>query len=61
MQVALQLEKSVNQALLDLHKVADSKGDAQVSIVIHIYHFHEKLTSPALQATRFVVGPVKVA
>ena len=30
MQVALQLEKTVNQSLLDLHKVADGHGDAQV-------------------------------
>lgn len=31
MQVALSLEKSVNQALLDLHEVASSHKDAQVS------------------------------
>jgi len=31
MQVALGLEKSVNQSLLDLHKVADSHGDAQMT------------------------------
>ena len=31
MKVALQLEKNVNQALLDLHQVADSKEDVQVS------------------------------
>ena len=31
MQAALALEKSVNQALLDLHKVAASHGDEQVS------------------------------
>jgi len=30
MQVALNLEKSVNQSLLDLHKVADSHNDAQM-------------------------------
>lgn len=30
MEAALALEKAVNQALLDLHKVADSHGDAQV-------------------------------
>ena len=30
MQVALGLEKSVNQSLLDLHAVADSHKDAQV-------------------------------
>jgi len=31
MQVALGLEKSVNQSLLDLHKVADSHNDAQMT------------------------------
>lgn len=30
MQCALSLEKTVNQSLLDLHKVADSHGDAQM-------------------------------
>ena len=30
MQTALALKKSVNQALLDLHKVASSHGDEQV-------------------------------
>ena len=30
MQVALALEKSVNQSLLDLHEVASSHNDAQV-------------------------------
>lgn len=32
MEAALQLEKTVNQALLDLHKLADQHGDAQVCI-----------------------------
>ena len=31
MQVALELEKTVNQALLDLHKIADKHGDFHVS------------------------------
>ena len=31
MQAALELEKTVNQALLDLHKVADKHGDFHVS------------------------------
>lgn len=30
MQVALSLEKSVNQSIIDLHKVASSHNDAQV-------------------------------
>ena len=36
MQVALQLEKSVNQSLLDLHKIADGHGDAQVCDCQHV-------------------------
>ena len=31
MQCALQLEKNVNQALLDLHKIASDKVDPHVS------------------------------
>ena len=30
MEAALVLEKTVNQSLLDLHKLADGHGDAQV-------------------------------
>ena len=30
MQAALELERSVNQALLDLHKIADANNDFQV-------------------------------
>jgi len=30
MEAALELEKTVNQSLLDLHKVSDSKGDAHL-------------------------------
>ena len=33
-QAALDLEKHVNQALLDLHKIADSNGDPQVSFIL---------------------------
>lgn len=32
MEAALQLEKSVNQALLDLHRMAGDQGDPHVSI-----------------------------
>ena len=31
MEAALELEKKVNQSLLDLHKVADTHGDFQVN------------------------------
>ena len=34
MQAALELERSVNQALLDLHKIADANQDFQVRLVI---------------------------
>ena len=33
MQTALDLEKNVNQALLDLHALADSHGDFQVGLL----------------------------
>ena len=33
MEVALNLEKNVNQSLLDLHKVAEKHGDSQVCSV----------------------------
>ncbi len=36
MQCALQLEKNVNQALLDLHKVASEKRDPHVSFEVHV-------------------------
>jgi len=45
MQVALQLEKSVNQALLDLHKVADSHTDAQMMDFIEGEYLKEQVDS----------------
>ena len=35
MQAALGLEKTVNQALLDLHKIADNHGDFHVSFTLY--------------------------
>jgi ferritin heavy chain len=35
MEAALALERSVNQALLDLHKIADANNDFQVKIFDH--------------------------
>lgn len=32
LEAALELEKTVNQALLDLHKIADKHNDSQVSM-----------------------------
>ena len=34
MQIALSLEKNVNKALLDLHKLGDNHGDSQVSAAV---------------------------
>merc|ERR1719402_864854 len=43
MQTALALEKSVNQALLDLHKIADSHGDAQMCDFIENEYLSEQV------------------
>ncbi|XP_062577140.1 soma ferritin-like [Saccostrea cucullata] len=43
MQVALQLEKSVNQSLLDLHKVADSHSDAQMTDFLESNYLEEQV------------------
>jgi len=43
MQVALGLEKSVNQSLLDLHKVADSHNDAQMTDFIEGHYLQEQV------------------
>nr|UYM80470.1 ferritin-like protein 1 [Phoronopsis harmeri] len=43
MQTALDLEKHVNQALLDLHKVADRHGDAQFSDFIEGHFLTEQV------------------
>ncbi|KAL3883537.1 hypothetical protein ACJMK2_029793 [Sinanodonta woodiana] len=45
MEVALDLEKSVNQALLDLHKVADSHGDPQMMDFIEHEYLEEQVSS----------------
>jgi len=43
MQVALQLEKSVNQSLLDLHKVCSSHDDAQMADFIESEYLTEQV------------------
>jgi len=43
MQAALALEKNVNQALLDLHKIADSHGDAQMCDFIENEYLSEQV------------------
>jgi len=45
MQVALQLEKSVNQSLLDLHKVADGHSDAQLCDFLESNYLEEQVTA----------------
>lgn len=40
MQCALQLEKNVNQALLDLHKIASDKFDPHVSYSGTAHHMY---------------------
>ncbi|XP_062590804.1 soma ferritin-like [Saccostrea cucullata] len=45
MQVALQLEKTVNQSLLDLHKVADSHKDAQMTDFIETHYLEEQVNA----------------
>eukprot|EP00178_Gracilaria_changii_P017960 TRINITY_DN51258_c0_g1_i1.p1 TRINITY_DN51258_c0_g1~~TRINITY_DN51258_c0_g1_i1.p1 ORF type:complete len:170 (-),score=30.03 TRINITY_DN51258_c0_g1_i1:367-876(-) len=43
MHEALALEKNVNQALLDLHKTADSHGDAQMCDFIESHYLTEQV------------------
>jgi len=45
MQAALQLEKNVNQALLDLHKVAGTHEDAQLCDFIEENYLEEQVKS----------------
>jgi len=45
MQVALQLEKSVNQSLLDLHKVATSHDDPQMCDFLESEYLEEQVKS----------------
>lgn len=43
MQAALTLEKNVNQALLDLHKIADTHGDSQMQDFIEAHYLTEQV------------------
>ncbi|XP_056608517.1 ferritin, middle subunit-like [Triplophysa dalaica] len=45
MQCALQLEKNVNQALLDLHKVASEKGDPHLCDFLETHYLDEQVKS----------------
>jgi len=45
MQVALQLEKSVNQSLLDLHKVSTSHDDPQMCDFLETEYLEEQVKS----------------
>ncbi|XP_052408923.1 ferritin, middle subunit-like isoform X1 [Carassius gibelio] len=46
MQCALQLEKNVNQALLDLHKVASEKGDPHLCDFLETHYLNEQVEPP---------------
>jgi len=43
MQVALQLEKSVNQSLLDIHKIASTHDDAQLTDFLESNYLEEQV------------------
>jgi len=45
MQVALALEKNVNQSLLDLHKLGDTHGDAQFCDFVEGEYLEEQVTA----------------
>jgi ferritin heavy chain len=43
MQAALELEKTVNQALLDLHKIAGDNGDAHMCDFLETHYLNEQV------------------
>jgi len=43
MQAALELEKTVNQALLDLHKIAGNNGDANMCDFLETHYLNEQV------------------
>ncbi|MBH0219585.1 hypothetical protein GH793_15465, partial [Listeria monocytogenes] len=43
MQCALQLEKTVNQALLDLHKLSSDKGDPHLCDFLESHYLNEQV------------------
>uniref|UniRef100_A0A646QDE4 Ferritin n=1 Tax=Hemiscolopendra marginata TaxID=943146 RepID=A0A646QDE4_9MYRI len=43
MQAALELEKTVNQSLLDLHKLSETHGDAQMADFIETHYLTEQV------------------
>lgn len=45
MQTALEMEKNVNQALLDLHKVASARGDPQMADFLESSFLEEQVES----------------
>lgn len=55
LEAALELEKTVNQALLDLHKIADEHNDSNVSTTLSLHSMpsHSHLSS---QMTDFIEG-----
>jgi ferritin heavy chain len=59
MQAALALEKNVNQALLDLHKLSDSHGDAHMCDFIE-EHFLEEQVKGIKQLSDYVTNLKRV-
>lgn len=45
LQAALELEKTVNQSLLDMHKLADRHGDAQMCDFLETHFLEEQVES----------------
>lgn len=45
MQTALEMEKNINQALLDLHKVASAHGDPQMTDFLETHYLKEQVES----------------
>ncbi|XP_066497699.1 ferritin, middle subunit-like [Hoplias malabaricus] len=67
LQCALQLEKKVNQALLDVHKLASDKGDAHLCDFLESHYLHEqvetikKLGDHITNLTKMDAGNDKIA
>ncbi|XP_066498372.1 ferritin, middle subunit-like [Hoplias malabaricus] len=67
LQCALQMEKKVNQALLDVHKLASDKGDAHLCDFLESHYLHEqvetikKLGDHITNLTKMDAGNDKIA
>lgn len=61
MEAALHLEKTVNQSLLDLHKVADTHGDAQVCFFERFEFLYHQSVSVAIRSLFMTTSFIKLA